>query len=554
MTTISHVRGCNPQSMLDFAADLVKQNDSFVTQVDAMEASVDKAMNNWKGDAAAAASEKAMAHKLHGNHLATTIVGIADQYNTYGAQLADTQTALLKIVDMDVPGAGMTVDDDGNVTAPKVPSGPDRPLSGTAALVQQMIDGQASGFQTRIKALLFQFGMSEISAAQAITADLQLLTGYEKTPDNAPIRPSVQIILDGDSELPTDPKKLHDFWESLTPAEKDALYEKDNYIGNRDGLPIVDRDHYNREKLDDELTRAQNGDPAVKDKLADLQGIAASLDGSDRYLMLMDTQSGSIPHAAVAAGNPDTADHVCTYVPGTTSRPSIMNGDGTKSGDPTENDDMARVDAMRQQAQKDGAPNTSVIAWFGYDAPQELINATHVSYADKGAAALDRFQDGIRASHDGQPSYNTVLGHSYGTTLVGDAASHGRTLNADSLVLVASPGTTVEHASDLSLTGVSNADTPNHVYVTKADNDPVALYGQNKYDPVLRWFKHHGLDDLGGDPTWRSYGAQNFPSDHQGAWGYDGNTHSQYWLPNSKSMQGMGEIIAGDGNEAVKTK
>ncbi|MGW4244286.1 alpha/beta hydrolase [Nocardia sp. NPDC004722] len=511
MTTISHVRGCNPQSMLDYAADLVKQNDSFVTKVDAMETSIDGAMNNWKGAGATAASEKALAHKLHSNHLATTIVGIADHYNTYGTQLGDTRTALLKIVDTEVHDAGMTVEDDGTVTAPKVPNNSGQPLTGTAALIQQMIDGQASGFQTRIKALLFQFGLSEISAATAIKADLQLLSGYEKTPDGAPVSPSVQKILDGDDQLPTDPKKLHDFWESLTPAEKDALYEKDNYIGNRDGLPTVDRDHYNREKLDDELTRAQNGDPAVKDKLSDLQGIAAALDGSDRYLMLMDTQSGSIPHAAVAAGNPDTADHVCTYVPGTTSRPSIMNGDGTKADDPTENDDMARVDAMRQQAQKDGAPNTSVIAWFGYDAPQQLLNASHVHYADKAAPALDQFQDGLRASHEGQPSYNTVLGHSYGTTVVGDAASHGHTLNADSVVLVASPGTTLGHASDLSLTGVPQADTPKHVYATKADNDPVALYGENSYDPLLRWFKRHGVDDFGVDPTWHQYGAQSFP-------------------------------------------
>ncbi|MFD7841358.1 alpha/beta hydrolase [Nocardia sp. NPDC059764] len=528
--------------MLDYSKDLVQQNDKFVAKVDAMEKSVDNAMNRWKGDAAAAASERAIAHKLHGNHLATAIVGIADHYDTYGAQLRDTRTSLLKILDAELPAAGMTADDNGNVTAPKVPSDPDRPLSGTAALLQKTIDSQASGFQTRIKALLFQFGLSEISAAQAITADLQMLGNYEKQPDGAPVSSSVQEILDGNAELPTDPKKLHDLWASLTPAEKDALFEKDQYIGNRDGLPTVDRDHYNREKLNDELTRAENGDPAVKDKLADLKGIATSLEGDDRYLMLLDTQSGKIPHAAVAAGNPDTASNVCTYVPGTTSRPSAMNGKNTVEGD------MQRVDAMRQQAQKSGAPNTSVVAWFGYDAPPELLDATHVSYADKGAPALDRFQDGLRASHDGQPSYNTVLGHSYGTTLVGDSASHGRTLNADSVVLVASPGTTVQHASDLNLTGVPHADTPKHVFATKSDADPVALYAEKREIPILSWFSRHaGMDDFGIDPTWRAYGAQSFPSDHQGALGYNGDTHSEYWLPGSKSLQGMGDIIAGNG-------
>lgn len=209
---------------------------------------------------------------------------------------------------------------------------------------------------------------------------------------------------------------------------------------------------------------------------------------------------------------------------------------------------------MYREAKFAGAEKPSVIAWFGYDAPQALPSATERSYADNAAPALDRFQDGLRASHDGSPSYNTVLGHSYGTTVVGDAASHGRTLNADAVVFAASPGTTVEHASDLSLAGVSHDDVGLHVFATKAANDPVPLYADTRIGGYLT-----GLSDFGRDPTDHDFGGQVFASDpgSSGPWytfGYDPAAHSQYWDPGSKSLQGMGEIIAGHGEEAVQVK
>lgn len=156
--------------------------------------------------------------------------------------------------------------------------------------MQQILDAQAASFQTRVKTLLTQFGDAENVAAQAIIAGLQGLDSYETNPEGAPPRPQVQDILDNETELPADPKRLHDFWETLTPAEKDALWEHDQYLGNRDGLPAIDRDHYNRLKLDDELARAVAGDPAVKDKLADLQAVQSTVgDNPGRKLMVLDS-------------------------------------------------------------------------------------------------------------------------------------------------------------------------------------------------------------------------------------------------------------------------
>jgi hypothetical protein len=69
MTTIGHVRGCNPQSMISFAAELSAQNDTFSTETERANRDVDTAMNHWHGDAATAASARALSHDLAANHL-----------------------------------------------------------------------------------------------------------------------------------------------------------------------------------------------------------------------------------------------------------------------------------------------------------------------------------------------------------------------------------------------------------------------------------------------------------------------------------------------------
>ncbi|MEV0508575.1 alpha/beta hydrolase [Nocardia tengchongensis] len=563
MTTISHVRGCDPQSMLDFAADLVTQNDSFVAKVDQMERSVDNAMNQWKGAGAAAASEKAMAHKLHGNHLATTIVDVADKYNIYGASLGDTRTSLLKILDVEMKDSGMTVDDDGTVHAPQVPADSGQRYSATKPLTQQMLDGQASGYESRIKNLLTQFGDGETAAAKAITADLQTLGDYEKKPDGAPIRSNVQDILDGKTSLPTDPKQLHDLWGTLTPAEKDALYEKDQYLGNRDGLPAVDRDHYNREKLDDEITRAQNGDPAVKDKLADLKAIQATLDKNpDAMLMLMDTQSGKMTHAAVAVGNPDTAANVSVHAPGlnTTVKDSLK---GMV-------DEAANVKALAQDRLSklpDGDSKKDQkevpIAWIGSDLPQGnvwppskwdsstlggAVDVVDDKMAKDGAPKLASFYDGVRASHEDSSMHLTAVGHSYGSLMTGLAVQQDGHQAVDDLLVYGSPGLDLPDKKTwhpgVTLPDVENLHVPDgHRFEMTGSDDAVAklpAFGENpKTLPGFTHLEtgpHTTLDGVNRDGA---YGHPDYPRN-----GDNGQLRTSGW--------NIATIVAGLPTEAVQ--
>lgn len=348
------------------------------------------------------------------------------------------------------------------------------------------------------------------------------------------------------------------WWATLSPAQRKALTgDHPELIGPRDGLPAEARDGANRILLDatraqlagqrDDLQHRLDGltDDDARDRLKkQLDDVDGKLNGVDAiynrlnhprpaqpqaYLLALDASGHG--KAVIASGNPDTAADVATYVPGTGSEISKINGD------------IDRSDRMVKAAQEAGSPSTAVITWQGYDAPGTLLDAASESYADNGKARLDSFQDGLRESHQGAPSHNTVIGHSYGTTLVGHAARDG--LSADDLVFVASPGVGTDNASQLHLDGVSQADVGQHVHATVAAHDMIKV--TNFGLPPL--FGHH-LDPLGPDPADPDFGGDVFTSDPgtKGPWyegGLSGAAHSEYWNPNSKALDNMGRVIAG---------
>ena len=505
--------------MTAFAKDLSAQSNTFNARVDQMGRDVDTAMDSWKGEAASATSVRAMSEKLTANHIGSTVVALADTFNTYGAQLAGCRNALLSTVDGDIPAAGMTVDDAGNVTAPQVPGARSGDL--LAYLLQGQLDSQAADFQAHVKHLLTQFGDAEGQAAQAITADLRDLAGYQLHPDGAPLRPQVRDILDGRSAPPADPKQFHDFWAGLAPAERDALYQHDHYVGNRDGMPAVDRDYYNRETLGDELARARSyaaqtdalraqhpdwaagsnipspNEPGAifDDRLAyeawkrryddalsgtrnlpDLQAVDKAVSAKpDRKLLLLDTRNGRQAHAAVAVGDPDTATHVSVTAPGlNTTVHGAIDGMASEAT-------HVRDEALRQLRSTPGHlhDTVSAIAWIGYDAPQipglddarSFAGAWGVSHEDlarAGAHSLAVFYDGIGAAHDGGPAHLTAIGHSYGSLTTGLALQEPGNHGVSDALFYGSPGIGATTPQQLQL-------PHGHVYAMETPDDPIQL-------------------------------------------------------------------------------
>lgn len=233
----------------------------------------------------------------------------------------------------------------------------------------------------------------------------------------------------------------------------------------------------------------------------------------------------------------------------------------------------------------------AAITWWGYDAPPGLPQSADRTRADAGAPALDAFQTGLRITHHGKKSLNTVVGHSYGSVLVGDAASHGRTLDADQIIFLGSPGVTVDHVWDLHLTGVPADQTSKHVFDSRAKNDiiqlvpPVKKYGWagslaaftllppgiNELAREYLGYKDAKAQSLGSDPWDPKFGDQRFAS-YPGKAAPDPvlpyalplkfifpgmplppktiptvDAHVGYWSDGNWSLRNMGSIIAGKG-------
>ncbi|MBS4727644.1 hypothetical protein MSM1_04545 [Mycobacterium sp. SM1] len=356
---------------------------------------------------------------------------------------------------------------------------------------------------------------------------------------------------------PEDPKQFHDWWQSLTPQQKDQAYDHDHNIGNHPGMPWdppdgLGKDHYDQLRLGeltnsaqadvdrlqrrvDELARqvymgdhstATTGELnaltpqllAARHSLQCYKAVQAELarnDGLKRYLGYIDDKG----HAAISINNPDTATRNAILVPGTGQDVTTIGGADNKA--------LAMYNAAHRA---DPSQMVAVTTWMGYDRPMSLEHAAFPDPARAGAASLDAFENGQRASHVGAPSIDTIIGHSYGSTVVGAAASGGHHLGANNVIAVGSPGMLVGHAGDLSL------DSGGQVYAMRAQNDIIGAAGI-----ATEW-------TLGPEPDTPGFGAIRLQADPgpAGPLGLPSvDAHSSYWDPGNKALLNMGAIIAG---------
>ncbi|TFD78717.1 hypothetical protein E3T54_06270 [Cryobacterium sp. Sr8] len=300
-------------------------------------------------------------------------------------------------------------------------------------------------------------------------------------------------------------------------------------VGNLDGVPARERGLANRRYLGRtvaEVTEALatatgperirlEGELAVLHQVRD--ALQPSEDGPRRSLILLDTAAGG--RAAIALGNPDTADYLSYLVPGMNYgvREQLVNWATTA-------DDLyAEQRAVLARRVEHGGPRATVatIAWIGYETP-DLFSVGGLDRAEAGADFLEDSWLGVRSARGAEQPYISVFGHSYGSTVSLVALARG-SVGVDALVMVGSPGSGVQSAAELAVAG-------GNVYVGEADWDPA----------VNSAF-------FGSDPGAASYGAHTLGVDGArdrltGAW-LDGSLgHNGYFTPGSESLHNMALI------------
>lgn len=220
-------------------------------------------------------------------------------------------------------------------------------------------------------------------------------------------------------------------------------------------------------KLLDELERQYRQLPEGQiktDRLADIAGIRKSMTTPDSHLVYIarpEDPSQMVP-AAVAIGDPYSAEHISVTVPGV--------GSATRKSLSTMTQEAGElVREARKIATVAGlSDNVSAIAYMGYQPPLTMTS-TEVfddDLAQAGAVELRSFLKSLNAT--AKPGHTTALfGHSYGSLTSGIALKDGGGALVDNVVLYGSPGFGATTAAQLGL-------RDEQFFVMTAPDDPIA--------------------------------------------------------------------------------
>lgn len=338
------------------------------------------------------------------------------------------------------------------------------------------------------------------------------------------------------------PAEVRHWWEGLTPAQRRWLVATGpEWIAPLDGIPAAERDLANRLLLDQRraeadraITAAHGSERATLRSMRDGLNALADRLADDRqpraYLLRLDLAGDG--RAVVALGDPDRSSNVLTQVPG-------MTADLASYGN-----ELARAERVAgRAAELSPATATSAILWLDYDAPDFVDEAAGPGQAQAGAAGLRRFQEGLRASHLDGTAHQTVLGHSYGSLLVGKAAAQPG-LQADDVVFVGSPGVGADSARELRAgrvwSSTSQSDVIQYLPVApKSLPGDVAVTALSPLAGAL-WAFGRPKDQLwfGANPSDPGFGARVFASQ-------PGGGHLGYWDRGGPALDAITEITVG---------
>jgi hypothetical protein len=342
------------------------------------------------------------------------------------------------------------------------------------------------------------------------------------------------------------PAAVARWWSGLTDAQRRWLIShRPQQLGRLDGVPAAVRDRANRQRLDELMARlrdriattpAGHGRTQATERLANLHSLQQRLEHAQPRAYLLGLDGTDDGRAIVAFGNPDVSDHIATYVPGVGASLDRLGGE------------LDRAATLQGRATTvDGAASTSTIMWLGYDAP-DFGGAALERAAGDARAGLTDFQAGLVATHQGELGQQTLVGHSYGSLVIGVAERDGAVV-ADDIIALGSPGMGVDRADQLR--------DPTQVWASTARNDvillapspgetalgiglgPASVVAGSFSDAVTRmnadlW---HGVDPSSGQ-----FGGQVFSS----AVGTDPfDAHASYFDDGNPALQTMAEIVVG---------
>lgn len=374
------------------------------------------------------------------------------------------------------------------------------------------------------------------------------------------------------------PDRVREAWSMLDETQRAALRESSPMlVGNLDGIPLLDRVEANRQNISNEIGAREDAIAQLQARLDDadawgakhprgvdeergalLARIAAEQRAIDGFRSLLDQtitwydKAGAVhtdigarvvvfdPANSAIATYHGAIDTVTRDVPTWLRNVAVL-----VPGTGTQMDDFS--DQRGGDLAKAAGRDTGLFVWAGGLFPQgsEAVNA---AYSRDLAPKLFSFVDGIAMPQDAAV---TMIGHSYGSAIVGLAEAQG--LPADRVLYVAGAG--------IGLGNTSVADFPGDAdhYAIMARRDFIVGNSQGVYRED--WGIGHGpspLTDAGitrletgwvaaGDPS--SGGLDDFDNpDSRTAAGID--SHNNVFKLGSTSFDNIVGVIVGGPVEA----
>ena len=460
---------------------------------------------------------------------AAAIGAVAQLAEETGAAVAKLQTELEAIrSDVAAQGGLLSLSDSGDVTINAPPDMRDelRPFADNIEARAQALIHQAEDVDADCAEVFGHLEHGDITARGATDFASAQEMGRDQSGLSAPSPP------EGDGATPQD---ANAWWNVLSEEEqRKVIAEHPDWIGNRDGVPVPVRSQVNEAALDRELAAAQrevDSTPTLQEYVRDHGGFnrgsggavqeynqlvrdrqarldnatamkeALSVDGDpskgydpNKYLVQLEFPEGREPRAAIAVGNPDTAEHVSVTAPGVGTTPTSLPGM------------VAEASALRNETQNQlvlanrTGEDVSTIAWLGYEPPSSsdisVAEAGFERRANEAAPDLADFYRGINATNEhGSDVHLSAFGHSYGSLTTAQALNElGATGAVDDAAFYGSPG--LGH-TDLTETHVGPRGIPFEVLAPIRDESDMFLADGHAY------VMSAPEDPISGDPNWQ---------------------------------------------------
>ncbi len=260
------------------------------------------------------------------------------------------------------------------------------------------------------------------------------------------------------------PDVVAEWWTSLDPSQQDELINGNpSLVGNLDGVPFAIRVEANQLYMQQLLDGEADPSGPMHQLIGQFVDPATGKIDPNRKILVFDPSGDG--KVAEVFGDITTASHLAIIVPGMGSTAYNFSG----------------VSEDAKKLQETAGAGTAVIAWTGYDAPagtEQGVKAIEVAsdaQAKAGGLLLQQFVSATKQEYSGDI---TIVGHSYGSLVVGQSLLAGTTVN--NVVFIGSPGV-----------GVNNVEgfppgAADRYFAGEVDGDPVAQlerFGDAPTDP-----------------------------------------------------------------------